>query len=64
MRRGSTPTHRFAVPIDLTGATVYITYQQNGKTALEKTGSDLIVTEQYIDVPLTQDDTLAFPRTR
>lgn len=37
-RRGSTPTNTFDVDIDLTGATVFITYTQNNTTVLEKSG--------------------------
>ena len=60
MTRGTTPLHRFYVDIDLTGAeAIYITYKQFGVT-IEKTGSDISVTENYLDVALTQEETLAF----
>lgn len=63
MRRGTTPTNTFSVPIDLSAATVYITYAQNNRTVIEKTGDELTFdsTDGYkIIVELSQQDTLAF----
>lgn len=64
MRRGSTPTNTFTLDVDLSTATVYITYEQNGKTVLEKTGEDLTFTSDqngyYIAVTLSQEETLKF----
>lgn len=60
MRRGSTPTNTFTVDIDLTGATVFINYEQNGKVVLEKTGDDLTISETSIVLSLSQEDTLLF----
>ena len=60
MRRGSTPTNEFAVNIDLTGATVFVTYRQNGKNIVEKTGDDVTITPTKLTVSLSQEDTLAF----
>lgn len=63
MRRGSTPTNVFTVPFDLSEATVYVSYEQNKRVVVEKTGEDLIFghAEDYtITVSLTQEDTLAF----
>lgn len=63
MRRGSTPTNVFTVPFDLSQATVYISYEQNKRVVVEKTGEDLTFdhAEDYtITVNLTQEDTLAF----
>ena len=59
-RRGSTPVNIFNVNIDLTQATVYVSYSQNGQVIVEKTGNDLVVTENSITVQLTQEDTLKF----
>lgn len=59
-RRGSTPTNTFNVNIDLTDATVYITYCQKGQTIVEKTNSDITITSDSIVVELTQEDTLKF----
>lgn len=58
-RRGSTPTNTFEVDLDLTGATVFITYRQNGKTILEKS-EDVVITAEALTVELSQEDTLAF----
>lgn len=61
MWRGTTPTNTFSVNVDLTSATaIYVTYEQNGVTVLEKTGADLEVTEDKIVVRLTQAETLSF----
>ena len=61
MRRGTTPTNTFTVDVDLRQATeMYVTYQQNGETVLEKTLEDVTVTETAIEIALTQEDTLAF----
>lgn len=60
MRRGTTPTNTFAVDVDLTGATVFVTYEQDGKVVIEKTGSEVTVATNALTVTLTQADTLAF----
>ena len=39
---------------------MYVTYQQNGETVLEKTLEDVTVTETAITIALTQEETLAF----
>lgn len=59
MIRGTTPQHSFAVNLDLTKATVYVTYNQKSVT-VEKTGEDLEITPYNIKVKLTQEDTLSF----
>lgn len=59
-RRGSTPVNTFNVNIDLTGATVFITYKQNGRLILEKTGADVTIEPTALSVSLTQQETLAF----
>lgn len=63
MRRGSTPTHIFHVNVDLTGATVYITYKQGKENVFEKTGEDVQI--QALEdgtcnlvTKLTQEETL------
>lgn len=60
MRRGTTPTNTFSVDVDLTGATVYVSYEQDGKVIIEKTGTDVTITSTDVTVTLTQADTLAF----
>lgn len=59
IKRGATPVNRFLVNVDLREATVYVTYEQRGRTVIEKTGSDLVIAEKSISVPLSQKDTLA-----
>lgn len=60
MRRGSTPTNVFLVDIDLTAATVFVSYEQGGKVIVEKTGTDLTVTEESVTLTLSQEETLRF----
>lgn len=60
MIRGTTPTHIFRTNVDLTGARVYITYAQDKKEILEKTGEDVTVTNDSVSVTLTQTETLEF----
>lgn len=61
MRRGTTPTHIFHVPVDLTSAVeAYITYKQDGQVKVEKSINDMTITEDQITVELTQTETLAF----
>lgn len=61
MRRGTTPTHIFKVPIDLTeAAEIYITYKQDGEIKLEKNIGDMTITAEDITVELSQTETLAF----
>ena len=68
MRRGSTPTNVFNCNIDLTGATVFVTYQQNGVNLIEKTGDALTITATQtgctVSVELSQEDTLLFATGR
>ena len=60
MKRGTTPTNTFKTNIDLTGATVFLTYSQRGRGVLEKTGDDLEISAEAIVTRLTQKDTLGF----
>lgn len=61
IRRGTTPEHTFITSLNLSGAeSLYITYQQRGKTVLEKTLEDCLLTEDSITVRLSQEDTLKF----
>ena len=60
MKRGTTPTNTFKTNIDLTGATIFLTYSQRGRVVLEKTGDDLEITAEAIVTRLTQKDTLGF----
>lgn len=63
MTRGTTPTHTFTLPDDLTSATIsalYITYAQHGTTVLEKTLDDVTNNNGVLTCTLTQADTLKF----
>ena len=59
--RGATITNEFTVPVDLTTAKVlYITYQQSGKTVLEKELEDCTITSDKVTVEFSQEDSLVF----
>lgn len=60
LRRGTTPTNTFNVNIDLREATVFISYAQRGVLLVDKTGTDLFITEDQIVTTLSQEDTLKF----
>lgn len=61
MIRGTTPTHRFRVSVDLREAdVVWLTYSQREKVVVEKNKADLEITENMVTVKLTQEDTLKF----
>lgn len=60
MTKGTTPTFTLTLPetVDLTEAVnVYFTLQQ-GKKVIKKTGNDLTVSAQQVEVYLTQNDTI------
>jgi len=63
IRRGTTPTHKFhvSVPLDDVSA-LYITYQQNKETIIEKEIEDVIVDSAggIIETSLSQEETLCF----
>lgn len=60
MRRGTTPTNVFNLDTDLSDAqALYITYQQDSQTKIEKTKEDVTFDEDNVMyVTLTQEDTL------
>ena len=64
MRRGTTPTNTFKTNIDLSGATVFVTYSQLGRPVLEKSGDSLEISEDAVVTRLTQKDTLSFKATK
>lgn len=58
MRQGSTPTHRYTIPIPTDQITdIAITYQQNGQTKIEKGFADCTFEGYVVSVCLTQEDT-------
>lgn len=64
MIRGTTPTHIFDTDISLVDAEeIYITYKQ-GRVILEKTIADIQVTENQLQVDLTQKETLMFDHNK
>lgn len=61
MRQGTTPTHIFHTSMSLSEAEViYITYEQGGETVVDKSIEDMTVTDEMVQVTLTQEETLAF----
>lgn len=62
MVRGTTPVNRFRCKgQDLTSVEVlYITYSQGGHTVLEKTLPDCEIEWEYVQLMLTQEETLLF----
>ena len=68
MRRGTTPQHKITTDIDLSSATVYVTYAQAKQVVFEKTNDAIAFAttvnenETYdhaLVITLTQADTLA-----
>lgn len=67
MIRGTTPTHTITTDIDLSQATVYLTYAQGSEIVCEKTNDDLVFdssendgeTTYTITAELSQEETLA-----
>lgn len=61
MRRGTTPTHTFQLPVDASLLDeVKITYVQKDKEVLTKYKRDCKVNGSSISVTLTQEETLRF----
>lgn len=67
MYKGTTPTFTFTLPetVDLEQATnVYVTFARgDGTDFLRKTGQDLAIEANTVSVYLSQQETLAFPKT-
>ena len=65
MRRYTTPTIPMTVPVDLTGADVWVTIRQ-GQQKLQKTGTDVVMVydsesgKTTLSVTLTQEESGAF----
>lgn len=61
MRQGTTPTHTFRLPFDVSILSrVRIIYAQNGRVVLVKTGGDVTLSGNTAETKLTQEDTLSF----
>lgn len=65
MRRGTTPTHTFTLPIDAASITkLRITYVQDGEIVLTKTEKNAQMDGSTVKVKLTQAETLSFNNER
>lgn len=63
--RGATITNIFNVEEDFTSAVeCYVTYNQNGRTVLEKDIDEVTIEADKISVDMTQEDTLRFIENR
>lgn len=61
MRRGTTPTHTFALPFKVDSIEkLRIIYEQNDKTVLQKTEVDCRMEGNTISTKLSQEETLEF----
>ena len=65
MIRGTTPTHTFNIPFDVSGIDkVKIIYAQDDEIVLEKLNVDCTLEGTTIKTTLTQDDTFLFDRKK
>ena len=61
MIQGTTPTHRFNIPLDASIIQrVKVTYAQSGKVLLVKEDAECRVEGGVIELKLTQEETLLF----
>ena len=61
MIQGTTPTHRFTIPMDASDVQkVRVTYGQSHKVVLTKENEDCRVEGNVVSVKLSQEDTLLF----
>jgi len=64
MTRGTTPTHKLNVNVDLTEARVYVTYKQRGSVIVERNNEEetntLTIDSESVVLTLTQEETLKF----
>lgn len=61
IQQGSTPTHKFSTPYEKNEVErAIITYCQNGRIVLEKSGEEIVIENNSITANLTQEDTLSF----
>ncbi|MBR5559014.1 MAG: hypothetical protein IKU72_02060 [Oscillospiraceae bacterium] len=61
MIRGTTPTHRFALPVGMENIKeVRVTYAQKGRPVLTKKNNDCSVEGRNLSVRLSQTDTFLF----
>lgn len=61
MRRGTTPTHTFTLPFDVSMISkLHIIYAQNEQVVLTKSESDATLDGNTVVVKLSQEETLLF----
>ena len=61
MRRGTTPTLTFTLPIDASKIScLFVTFCQRGKIILEKNIDDCELDKEILKVTLSQKETLSF----
>lgn len=62
MRKGTTPTHTFELPVAMVNAikSVEVTYSQNKQIVLQKDTWDCIIDGNVVSVTLSQLDTFKF----
>ena len=63
MQQYTTPTIRLAMSSDITFADeVFVTFGTRGKKFMTKTGDEITVSAEYVDVFLTQEESASFPK--
>lgn len=61
MIQGTTPTHRFKIPLDAAIIQrVQVTYAQSGNVLLTKKDTDFRIDGNVLELKLTQEETLLF----
>lgn len=63
LRKGQSKDYIIETNIDLSNATVYVTFSQDGKVIIDKGNDELTINEKTITCKLTQEDTLKFAIT-
>lgn len=65
MIRGTTPTHTFELPFDVSLISdLRLSYAQGDEVIITKKMEDVTLSEQTVTVRLTQEDTLKFDPTK
>ncbi len=65
MIRGSTPTHIFRLPFDVSSIKkIWITYKQLGRIVLEKNETEVQMNGNVVQFVLTQEESLRFKEDR
>lgn len=65
MIRGTTPTHTFEIPLEVSYiADLRLSYAQGGEELITKNKTDVTLEGQTITVKLTQEETLKFDHSK